>query len=117
MWGLERKPSRFARDLDLGDVHDQLDALRGFVQELSQSVGHEASSSYGRARALAAEAARDAEETMKDNLAAAGGWWREMGQGRFVYLSPGHTPEALNHPMMQRLIRNSARWLLRKRGE
>lgn len=53
----------------------------------------------------------------KDNLAAAGGWWREMGKGRFVYLSPGHTPEALNHPMMQKLIRNSARWLLRADGK
>ena len=49
----------------------------------------------------------------EDNRAAAGGWWREMGKGRFVYLSPGHTVEALNHPMMQRLIRNAARWLLR----
>jgi len=49
----------------------------------------------------------------RDNLAAAGGWWRELGKGRFVYLSPGHTPEALGHPMMQRLIRNSANWLLR----
>src|ERR1700757_2241315 len=34
-------------------------------------------------------------------------------EGRFCYLSPGHTPEALNHPMVQRLIRNAARWLLR----
>jgi len=49
----------------------------------------------------------------RDNLAAAGGWWREMGKGRFCYLSPGHTPDALNHPMMQRLIRNAANWLLR----
>lgn len=49
----------------------------------------------------------------KANQAAPAGWWREFGQGRFVYLAPGHTPEALNHPMMQRLIRNSARWLLR----
>lgn len=48
-----------------------------------------------------------------DNTAAAGGWWREMGQGRFCYLSPGHTVEALEHPMMQRLIRNAANWLLR----
>ncbi len=53
----------------------------------------------------------------EDNRAAAGGWWREMGEGRFVYLSPGHTVEALNHPMMQRLIRNAARWLLRLDGE
>ena len=50
----------------------------------------------------------------RDNLAAAGGWWREMGQGRFVYLSPGHTPEALGHPMMQRLLRNAANWILKK---
>jgi hypothetical protein len=49
----------------------------------------------------------------RDNQQAAAGWWREMGKGRFCYLSPGHTPEALNHPMMQRLIRNSVRWLTR----
>lgn len=50
----------------------------------------------------------------RDNLSAEGGWWREVGKGRFVYLSPGHTPDALNHPMMQRLIRNSLRWAARQ---
>ena len=50
----------------------------------------------------------------RDNLAAAGGWWRELGTGRFCYLSPGHTPEALNHPMMQRLIRNAVNWVLKQ---
>ena len=49
----------------------------------------------------------------RDNLAAPGGWWREMGKGRFCYMSPGHTPDALGHPMMQRLIRNAMNWLLR----
>ena len=49
----------------------------------------------------------------RDNQQAAAGWWQEVGKGRFCYLSPGHTPEALNHPMVQRLIRNAARWLLR----
>ncbi len=49
----------------------------------------------------------------RSNLSAPAGWWREMGKGRFVYLAPGHTPEALNHPMMQRLIRNAARWATR----
>jgi hypothetical protein len=49
----------------------------------------------------------------RDNQQAAAGWWNEIGKGRFCYLSPGHTPEALNHPMMQRLIRGAARWLLR----
>ena len=34
------------------------------------------------------------------------------GELRFA-LAPGHTPEALGHPMMQRLIRNAMNWLLR----
>ena len=49
----------------------------------------------------------------KDNKSAPAGWWREYGEGRFSYLAPGHTPEALEHPMTQRLIRNAVRWLLR----
>src|SRR6266540_3965945 len=48
-----------------------------------------------------------------DNLEAAAGWWREIGKGRFCYLAPGHTPDALGHPMVQRLIRNALRWLVR----
>ena len=51
----------------------------------------------------------------KANESAAAGWWRVLGKGRFVYLSPGHTPEALGHPMVRRLIRNSLRWLLSHR--
>jgi type 1 glutamine amidotransferase len=47
------------------------------------------------------------------NKAAAAGWWREVGKGRLCYLAPGHTPEALGHPMMQRLLRNAMRWCLR----
>lgn len=49
----------------------------------------------------------------RSGLDAPAGWWREVGKGRFCYLAPGHTPEALNHPMMQRLVRNAARWALR----
>jgi len=48
-----------------------------------------------------------------NNLESEAGWWREVGKGRFCYLAPGHTPEALGHPMMQRLIRNAMNWLLR----
>lgn len=51
----------------------------------------------------------------RDNLSAPAGWWREAGKGRFCYLAPGHTLEVLRHPMMERLIRNAARWLLRMR--
>jgi type 1 glutamine amidotransferase len=50
----------------------------------------------------------------RDNLESEAGWWRESGKGRFVYLAPGHTPEALGHPMMQRLIRNAMNWALRQ---
>ncbi|PIB30412.1 hypothetical protein BFP77_04560 [Maribacter sp. 4U21] len=51
------------------------------------------------------------------NKSAPAGWWREIGKGRFVYLAPGHTKEALGHPMMQQLIRNSIKWLTRKTDE
>jgi len=44
--------------------------LRNYVQELSASVGKGASRQFGRARDLASETAHDAEEAMKDNLAA-----------------------------------------------
>lgn len=49
----------------------------------------------------------------RDNLAAPAGWWREMGNGRLCYLAPGHTPDALRHPLFQRLLRNAIRWCLR----
>ena len=49
----------------------------------------------------------------RGNKAAPAGWWRELGKGRFAYLAPGHTPDAIGHPMMQRLIRNAIRWLTR----
>ena len=67
----ERKAARFVKDnLATDDLYDQLDSLRDYVQELSASVGKNASRQFGRARALASDAAQDAEETMKDNLAA-----------------------------------------------
>jgi type 1 glutamine amidotransferase len=50
----------------------------------------------------------------KDNTESPAGWWNEAGKGRFCYMAPGHTAEALNHPMMQRLIRNAMNWVLRQ---
>ncbi len=35
----ERKASRLVKDLDIEDLHDQLDSLRAYVNELSQSAG------------------------------------------------------------------------------
>jgi ElaB/YqjD/DUF883 family membrane-anchored ribosome-binding protein len=66
----ERKAARLVKDFDVGDLYDQLDALRSYVNELSTSAGKSASHQFGRARDYASEAAREAEETMKDNLAA-----------------------------------------------
>ena len=66
----ERKASRLVKDLDLDDIHDQIEALRGYVQDLSHSVGTSAQRQYGRTRDYASEAAHEAEETMKDHLAA-----------------------------------------------
>ncbi|MCK0159205.1 ThuA domain-containing protein [Allomuricauda sp. F6463D] len=51
------------------------------------------------------------------NKSAPAGWWREMGKGRFVYLAPGHTKEAIGHPMMVKLLRNSVRWLTKQTDE
>ncbi len=70
MWGLaERKTARFGKDFDISDLYDQLETLRDYFDEVSHRVGKSAAPTYGRARDMAAEAARDAEETMKDNLA------------------------------------------------
>lgn len=49
----------------------------------------------------------------QENAITEAGWWNEVGKGRVVYLAPGHTREALMHPMMQRLIRNSLNWISR----
>ncbi|MFN7920775.1 MAG: ThuA domain-containing protein [Bryobacteraceae bacterium] len=46
---------------------------------------------------------------------AAAGWWYEPGRGRLCHLASGHTRDALEHPMYQRLLRNAVEWCLRKR--
>jgi len=67
----ERKAARFVNDnLDINDLYDQIDTLRGYVAALSSGLGKNASRQFGRARAYASDAAHEAEETMKDNLAA-----------------------------------------------
>lgn len=67
----ERKAARFVKgNFDLDDLYDQIDSLRSYVSDLSTGAGKGASHQLARARDYAGEAARDAEETMKDNLAA-----------------------------------------------
>ena len=52
-----------------------------------------------------------------DNKQAAAGWWNEFGKGRMCYLSPGHTVEAISHPMTQLLLRNAVKWVLHEDGK
>lgn len=52
-----------------------------------------------------------------DGKVAPAGWAREQGDGRVCHLAPGHTREALMHPMTQRLLRNAARWCLRMKDD
>ncbi len=67
----ERKASRYVKDnVDLDELYDQISTLRDYVTELTSSAGRGASRQFGRARDFASEAALEAEETMKDNLAA-----------------------------------------------
>jgi type 1 glutamine amidotransferase len=49
-----------------------------------------------------------------DGKVAAAGWAYEPGRGRLCHLAPGHTREALEHPMFQKLATNAVEWLLRR---
>ena len=57
-------------NLDVDDLYDQIETLRSYVAELSSGLGKNASRQFGRARAYASDTAHDAEQVMKDNLAA-----------------------------------------------
>jgi ElaB/YqjD/DUF883 family membrane-anchored ribosome-binding protein len=71
-WGrtAENKTSRFLKELDPQDVYDQLDSVRNYLQDLTGSLGKLANRQWGQARHHAADSMQDAEELMKDNLAA-----------------------------------------------
>lgn len=49
----------------------------------------------------------------RDGRESAAGWAYEYGKGRVAYLANGHTLEILQHPMVQRLLQNTVRWLLK----
>jgi type 1 glutamine amidotransferase len=48
------------------------------------------------------------------NAAVVAGWRQEIGSGRTVALTPGHTLEAATNPNMTRLIKNAVKWLTGK---
>lgn len=71
-WGraAESKTSRFLKELDPQDVYDQLDAVRGYLQDLTGSFGKIANRQWGQARGRVIDRVEEAEDLMKDNLAA-----------------------------------------------
>jgi ElaB/YqjD/DUF883 family membrane-anchored ribosome-binding protein len=67
------KAARFVKDVrntNADDIYDQIDALRDYVNELTHSAGSTANRRFKQARHAASNAADDASELMKDNLAA-----------------------------------------------
>ena len=66
----ERKAARLVNNLDIDDLYDQIDALRGYLMGLSSGLENNVTRQFGRVRAYASDTAQDAEEMMKDNLAA-----------------------------------------------
>ncbi|XSG83525.1 MAG: hypothetical protein ACPW61_07050 [Methyloligella sp. ZOD6] len=63
----ERKSSRY---LDPEDFYDQLDSMRSYMKDLTRSVSKSTGRGVSSARSRAADTAEEAEELMKDNLAA-----------------------------------------------
>jgi len=55
------------------------------------------------------------ESRSAEGVQAAAGWVRQAGRGRVCYLANGHTRDALNEPMFQKLIRNGIAWCLERR--
>jgi type 1 glutamine amidotransferase len=50
----------------------------------------------------------------QNGMESAAGWAYTYGRGRVAYLANGHTLEILQHPMVQRLLHNAARWLVER---
>ena len=71
MFGLTERRARSMKDsFNIEDFYGQLGSLREQLQELAASAGKSTRWQYGRARDVATEAADEAEEAIRDNLAA-----------------------------------------------
>jgi ElaB/YqjD/DUF883 family membrane-anchored ribosome-binding protein len=66
----EDKAGRFLKEFDAQDLHDQLDAVRNYLSDLTGSFSKIANRRLGPARGRAYDTVQVAEEMMKDNLAA-----------------------------------------------
>ena len=70
-WGrAEHKAGKFLKELDADDLQDQLDSMRAYLKDLTGAFGKIANRQWGRAREHASDTAHEAEDLIKDNLAA-----------------------------------------------
>jgi ElaB/YqjD/DUF883 family membrane-anchored ribosome-binding protein len=71
-WGraAESSASRYLRELDAKELYDQLDSVRDYLRDLTGSFSQIANRNWGHTRGRALDRAQEAEELMKDNLAA-----------------------------------------------
>jgi ElaB/YqjD/DUF883 family membrane-anchored ribosome-binding protein len=68
--GAEQKAGKFLKELDADDLHDQLNSMRAYLKDLTGAFGKIANRQWGHARERASDTAQEAEDLMKDNLAA-----------------------------------------------
>jgi ElaB/YqjD/DUF883 family membrane-anchored ribosome-binding protein len=65
-----REAGRFLKETEVKDLQEQLDAVRDYLRDLTTSFSKIAGRQWGHARGRAVDTVQEAEEMMKDNLAA-----------------------------------------------
>jgi ElaB/YqjD/DUF883 family membrane-anchored ribosome-binding protein len=65
-----RDAGRFLKETEVKDLQEQLDAVRDYLRDLTTSFSKIANRQWGHARGRAIDTVQEAEEMMKDNLAA-----------------------------------------------
>ena len=65
-----RDAGRFLKETEVKDLQEQLDAVRDYLRDLTTSFSKIANRQWGHARGRAVDTVKEAEEMMKDNLAA-----------------------------------------------
>jgi len=65
----EHKVGGFIKNLDAHELYEQLDNMRAYLTELTAAFGKSANRQWGRGREVAIDAAHEAEDTLKNNLA------------------------------------------------
>ena len=65
-----RDAGRFLKEIEVKDLQEQVDAVRDFLRDLTTSFSKIANRQWGHARGRAVDTVQEAEEMMKENLAA-----------------------------------------------